>query len=566
MLSSGGSSGPTGPSSSGGSLGEQWRPWILLGLGLLGVGIACWRPLPAGVWHDDGTYMLIAKALSEGHGFVYQGVAGTPPATKFPPGYPLTLAALWTLTGSIGMATLAATLLNVGFLAAAGALFGRLLHRTAGLPLGLSLAVAATGFVSTDVMRTALIPLSEPLFLLLLALTLSQWPNVLAAVDGAHAVAEGGDGETSAATPGVQWRLLVAPAVCLLALVATRSAGLAVVLAFGAALLLPRPSGVRLASTALMTGPALLFLFGWGRWSNAATGQIPEGALDLLGSYQGWLADQLFSAPTVFLGDLPSHTIGVFGRAIALLVPAVAGTPMWIIGWALLALAAIGTVVLIRHVPPVGWLIVAYLVMLLLWPYLDRRLLVPLHPLLVSAIAVGGLALIERISSKAGRNIFLGAAALWLLGYATVTAYRVADGWPTAPYRVSAENLAAAVEAMNRTVPGDAIVGAPEYWAALHLHGGWTTAPSTRFDPRSMNPEAPMWGTPDEQLALWRDAGIDHLLLEQGGQLHGAALDQLEEECPGSVLVLARMRVAMVVKLDWASSCRPTPSSTPRSP
>ncbi|MGB1779427.1 MAG: hypothetical protein ACPHQP_07720, partial [Longimicrobiales bacterium] len=63
---------------------------------------------------------------------------------------------------------------NVGFLAAAGALFGRLLHRTAGLPLGLSLAAAATGFVSTDVMRTALIPLSEPLFLLLLALTLSQ--------------------------------------------------------------------------------------------------------------------------------------------------------------------------------------------------------------------------------------------------------------------------------------------------------------------------------------------------------------------------------------------------------
>ena len=43
-------------------------------------------------------------------------------------------------------------------------------------------------------------------------------------------------------------------------------------------------------------------------------------------------------------------------------------------------------------------------------------------------------------------------------------------------------------------------------------------------------------------------------------------LDQLENACPGSVFVLARMRVAMVVKLEWATSCRPAPPSTPRSP
>ena len=545
-------------------MGEKWWPWILLGLGLFGVGIASWRPVPAGIWHDDGVYMLIGKALAGGHGFVYDGVSGTPPATKFPPGYPLALAAIWTLTRSIGMATLAATFLNMGLLSAAGALFGRMLHRTVGLSVGLSLTIAAMGFASTDVVRTALTPLSEPLFLFLLVLTLAQWPRVTAAIEGSRAV--GREPEAFATSSGVQWTMLVIPAGCLLALVATRSAGLAVVLAFGAALLLPRPSIVRLESTALVTGPALLFLFGWGRWSRAATAQIPEGARDLLGSYQGWLADQAFSAPAVFLTDLPSHALGVLGRAIALLVPVLVGTPMWIIGGTLLALAAIGTVELIRRVPPVGWLILSYLVMLLLWPYLDRRLLVPLHPLVLCAIAVGGLGIIERISSTAVRNIVFGAAAVWVLGYATETAYRVADGWHTAPYRVRAENLAAAVEAMNRTVPKDAILGAPEYWAALHLHGGWTTAPSTRFDPRSMDPEAPVWGTPEEQLALWRDTGIDHLLLEQGGQLHGAALNQLEQECPGSVVVLARMRVAMVVKLDWASTCRPVPPSTPRSP
>ena len=36
-------------------------PYVLLGLGLFGVGLAAWRPIPAGVWHDDGVYMLVGK-------------------------------------------------------------------------------------------------------------------------------------------------------------------------------------------------------------------------------------------------------------------------------------------------------------------------------------------------------------------------------------------------------------------------------------------------------------------------------------------------------------------------
>ena len=40
---------------------------------------------------------------------------------------------------------------------------------------------------------------------------------------------------------------------------------------------------------------------------------------------------------------------------------------------------------------------------------------------------------------------------------------------------------------------------------------------------------------------MWRAAGLNHLILEQGGQIHGAALDALEAECPGAVNILARM-------------------------
>ena len=541
---------------------DSWRPWILVGLGLLGVGLASWRPVPAGVWHDDGVYMLLGKSLAEGHGLVYHGVAGTPPATKFPPGYPLVLGALWSLTRSIGAVTLLATLLNLGLIAAAGALFGRTLHRAVGLPVSVSVITAVMGFASTDVVRTALIPLSEPLFVLLVVLTLAQWPKVAAAVESK----ETPDGSRSPGALGPNWPLLVPPALTLVAVVATRSAGFAVLLACVAGLLLPRPSTRRLVSAALLTGPAFFFLIAWGRWSNSATERIPEGARDLLGPYQGWLAEQVSSGAAGFVADLPGHVTGVIGRAIALLLPGLVGTPLWVLGGLLLTLAAIGTVVLIRRLPACGWLIVTYLAMLMVWPYLDRRLLVPLHPLLVSAIATGGLTLIDRSPSRMFRRVVPGLALLWLLGYASVSAYRVADGEPSAPYRVRSRQLAAAVEAMDRTVPDDGVVGAPEAWAALHLHGGWVTAPSVRFDPRSEDPEAPMWGTAEEQLALWRDTGINHLLLEQGGQLHGEALDRLETECPGAVAILARMRVALVVRLDWTATCPGVLPSTPRWP
>ena len=46
---------------------------------------AAWRPLPTGIWHDDGVYLLIGKALAAGEGLVYAGVPGTCRQQSFPP-------------------------------------------------------------------------------------------------------------------------------------------------------------------------------------------------------------------------------------------------------------------------------------------------------------------------------------------------------------------------------------------------------------------------------------------------------------------------------------------------
>lgn len=500
------------------------------------VGFAAWRPVPAGVWHDDGVYMLVGQALAGGQGLVYDGVVGTPPAAKFPPMYPGLLAVLWKVFGTIGAVTLTATFLNIGMLATAGALFAKALHESTALSLRMSLAAGGLGFASTDLVRTALLPMSEPLFLLLTMSALALWSSV-----------------STSREARADSRILCAIAFLLVAAVATRTAGVALVLAFSIALTVRRGLKVGL----LTTGPALAATWAWSRWSAVKSAEILEGARDLLGGYGSWLMDQTLAAPGAFLTGLPSHTLGVLERAALIFFPG-------LYGWALLLaavpaglLAIVGIRHMVTRFPPLAWLTVGYLAMLLLWPYLDRRLVTPLHPFIVASMALGASQLVNRTRWKALQVGIIAAAVVWVVSYSSVTALRIADGWPTAPYRLRAERLATAVESLTRTVPEEAVVGAPEFWAALHLHGGWTVSPSVRFDPRSVDPDAPMWGTPDEQITLWRASGIDHLLLEQAGELHGAALDQLEESCPGMVHVLATMPRMMVVRIDWDAECGP---------
>ena len=533
-------------------------PFILLGLGLLGVGIAAWRPVPAGVWHDDGVYMLVGKALSSGPGFVYDGVVGTPPAAKFPPLYPALLGLLWAVFGGIGPTTLIATLLNLAMLAGAGGLFAWALHASGALSLRKSLAAAGLGFASTDLLRTALVPLSESLFVLLGACAFAVW----VVATGPQRKGDGRTGgEGAPSDPTLGTRPLVSLGILLVACVATRSAGLALALAFTLALW--TRAGLRAAL--LTTGPAIATVWLWGRWASAKSEQIPEGARDLLGPYGSWLLDQALTAPGAFIGQLPAHVAGLASRVAAIFVPGLAGSLLWVAAVPLGVVAVLGIARLLVRFPPLGWFALGYLAMLVLWPYLDRRLIAPIHPVLVAAVAVGASELLERAGPRTWGRLVGAAAVVWIAGYSVVSAFRIADGWPAAPYRLRAERLAAAVEAMERTVPEDGVVGAPEFWAALHLHGGWTVAPSVLFDPRSVDPDAPVWGTPDALVELWRTTGIEYLLLEQAGRMQGPALDLIEDACPESVFVLAQMETALLVKLEWSPACEVIATATPPS-
>jgi hypothetical protein len=507
---------------------ERPGPWVLLALLLLGVGLAFWRPVPAGIWHDDGVYLIIGQALSEGRGLVYAGVPGDLPAVKFPPGYPAVLAALWTIFGSLRAVTLAAVFLNLALLAAAGALLGFSLHRSRVLSRRASLAVGGLAFVSADVWRPALVPLSEAVFVALLVGSLAAWGWASLRHDRKGALTL---------------------AVLLSAAILTRSAAVAVVAGFAVAL--GRSRGVRVA--VLVSAPAIVLAGSWGWWASTRVDRIPEGLRDVLGPYGSWLSAQLLGAPAAYLKQLPAHGVAVLERLTALIAPGLSGPWLWTAAIPLLLLGLHGARLLSRRLPPLPWVLGLYLGMLLFWPYVDRRLVAPAQPLAVVCVAVG----VSELWRRRGRlgRVALVVGSAWAILLTTVSASRAARGWAVAGYELRAGRLAVAVETLRQTAPAGAVVGAPEFWAGLHLHGGWRTVPSARFTPRAEDEAVPVWGSPAEQLEIWWLAGVDHVLLEQGGLIHGEALNRLEEACPGAVTVLARMPPQMLVRVVWDDAC-----------
>ncbi|NIQ56540.1 MAG: hypothetical protein GWN71_25220, partial [Gammaproteobacteria bacterium] len=67
---------------------------------------------------------------------------------------------------------------------------------------------------------------------------------------------------------------------------------------------------------------------------------------------------------------------------------------------------------------------------------------------LLTAVALGGFEIAGRIRAFRLDRVALGCGVLWVVAYTSVTAGRIADGWPTAGYRLRADRLAASVEAL----------------------------------------------------------------------------------------------------------------------
>ena len=508
---------------------------LVVAAGLGAVGLLVWAAVSPGVWHDDGAYLLLGKSLAEGEGLRYSQVPGSLPGAKFPPLYPLFLALLWRVAPeAVGQGQLAAQF-NLLFLASSGGMFVAYL-RSLDFSWRSSVATTVLFWLLPDLWRLALVPLSEPLFLVTLVAAL--WT-----------------GSRLEAQP--TWRRFAGFLAAFAIAYHTRSMGLAIGIAVPLALLMRGRMVWALRSAA----GAGLIIAPWMIWSGRAVAAIPAPLRDTLGPYAGWLAGQA-GGEGGYVGVMVARSLALAGRIVGLFFPGAQGWNVVLAGLVLGGVLILG----VRRLSAQTWtpILTAALLtgMLWLWPYQEIRLTMPLIPVLGMVIVAGFKPESERLT----RGILVDGARpdpvtflvgfmglVWIIALGSASVMGLAAERHVEPLRVRELMLARAVQAVGERVPPNGVVGAPELWAGLALHTGRRVAPSARF---RLAGDGPIWGTPPEQFAVWSASGIEYVVLENAGLVHQEAMDELDARCPGAVQLQASWGGGMLVRLDWDDACR----------
>lgn len=418
--------------------------------------------------NDDAVYLLLARALREGH---YRELfyIGTPVHSQYPPGYPVVLALLGApADGDIALIVA----VNILFSCAALALAFDVMRRWS-LPLGLAgVAVLA---LNPSLIEAASRVQSEPMFMA--ALILALWALRPSAP--------------------VRHRWIAIAAVIIATL--TRSAGIAIIAGLVVHFVTIRAwrhaVGLTIAA-ALTVGP-------WLAWTAMAP-QKMVGRSYIADVFVGVpLADSPSAAPV----NARSEARGA-GRAVAvvrsfavrarnkvptyvsrslpgqLAVPTVEGTPVDNAGWLVIMLATgfVGAVAAWSRWRAALWALLAYSGLLVIWPWAVGRFLTPLLPALVGLLLLGAWRIGLRLWPRYALVPMLTVAAILVAGGSqgagAMVAARAAcpesDRSPDGScvedplrYRRTAESLAA-------RLPSDARVfttkeGTFHYWTGISV-------------------------------------------------------------------------------------------------
>jgi len=414
--------------------------------------------------------------------------------------------------------------------ALAAGVFSVYLKKILGLSAPFALSVTALIWISAHLWRVASVPLSEPLFLL--GLLMALWA-------GERMEAKGGIG------PVVLFLLVGGGALY------ARTLGVAVLVAGVVSLLL---GGRRKAAGWTALGTLALFL-PWIYWSGRAADSIPEPLLDTLGPYGGWLMGQLLQQPWEFVHFVAANSGHLLSRIATLLLPGVPG-PSLLLGLVVAPVFLLGLGELFKRSRILPLTLCLSLGILLLWPFQEIRLLVPFQPVLMLCVVMGFRRLVYSMSLPSRLRVPVAVVALaWVALFASVSIFRLSSGWSVEPYRIRSAALLDAVRAVEENTPPDAVVGAPELWAGIHLYTGRAVVPSARFRPLAVG--GPVEGSPEQQYAIWIGSGLTHVLVEHGGRVHGPALDRVDALCPpGTVQLLDSRPGRFLVALAWDSACQ----------
>lgn len=156
--------------------GNTRRALIVICLAILGAIYAiAWLTPAVGLYHDDGVYLVTAKALAAGHGYTIESLPHAIPQAKYPPLFPALLSLFLLISDQTQWLKTLPLLCAAGWLAVTF----RLLRKMGATANGALVLIFLTALSPTVVfLATSL--MSEPLFALLVAasllMLLEDWP------------------------------------------------------------------------------------------------------------------------------------------------------------------------------------------------------------------------------------------------------------------------------------------------------------------------------------------------------------------------------------------------------
>ena len=436
-----------------------WFPIIAGALVLAGT-IAAMTPWPVGVFYDDGIYLILAKALATGEGYRYLNLPGHPAATHFPPAYPALLALLWKLAPEFPANTVVFKAANAALMGAAAAGLTHFARVRLAIPAPLAVVTVVVFSLSIPMLATATVLFSEPMMLALLApaLLLSE-----------RAVS--GDGRAST----VMGAAVLAGAVALV-----RSIGMPLVVATLLILMIRR----RHASAGMYLAVVVTVLLPWQLWVAANGAQVPDIIGGSYGSYTGWVIDAYRERGLAFPLAVLGRNLGEMLRPLRALFATIPMVPavMPLVGFTILI--ALGAVRTARQAPVLGWFLLGYLAIVLVWPYSPDRFLWGIWPLIGMLIAAGGVELHARARAPGRRrwqqHVALAAACLAAMPLASYTVYHLrglSGRWWESAQRGSAESMMPLIAwTLRNTSPNDVLASDSD--PLLHLYTGRLVVPS----------------------------------------------------------------------------------------
>jgi hypothetical protein len=464
-----------------------------------------------GVFYDDGIYLALARSLVEGHGYRLLYLPAAPGAVHYPFLYPAFLAALWRLGPAFPANVALFKAANCALLAICSALLvlyldRRMTQRT--WRLAVLVAAAATAL---PLVTVATVLFAEPLFLVLLV-----------------AACWAGDAAREAEARGRAWLLAGAAGVLAGAAALTRTLGVTVALAVPLSLVLAR----RPRAALIAAGAAALCLVPWLLWVAGHRAGVDPALVAGYGTYTDLVAQAGWAT-------LSPASIGDLLRPIgAVALAPFHGWLRFFLGVPALALVAAGVAPMLRRAPALGWTLLGYCVIVVIWPYGSDRFVWAVWPFLAVAFFAGAEQVMARAATHAVGSIGRwGVAATVLVvvvgyGYYQVRGYLRGDAIRL-QQGISA-TMAELLPWVRESTPPDAVV-AGEDEAMLWLYAGRHAVPSYVWRYRGRGDESL---GPDSLRAWFDRARVTHVLLSGPGSDAAPTLSQLLGRYPGYLRVV----------------------------